>query len=238
MIDFNRNAIHSDSEMDSRSFSFWGGGRSDRLAVNPNRIPSQIFIGYDMDIKQLERRAEKLRINKTYYEHLFLELLSKNNSQTSRYSPLFFRFQQVIAPYIVDFYFPNKKLVLEIDGNFHTEDINQESHDSARDDYIMSLGLTIWRISNDDVLLRRNEIIKSVQDYSYTRIKGLVPHKNLTRNNNAFIEGFTEKKFKRAFYYFLCIKLYELVKFQYINTTDGIRPFKRPLHLKGGLEHL
>lgn len=231
MIDFWHCELRSDSETNSRNFHFWGGGRSDRLAVNPNRIPPQFFIECNVNIKRLEKYAEKLKTNKTYYEHLFLESLSKENN-------LFYRFQQVIAPYIVDFYFPHKKLILEIDGNFHTEDINQESDDSARDDYIMSLGLTIWRISNDDIFLRRDKIIKNIKDYSYARIKGLVPHKNLTRNNNSFIEGYTEKKFKRIFYYFLCVKIYELVKHQYINSTDGVRPFKKPFHLQGGLEHL
>ncbi len=59
--------------------------------------------------------------------------------------------QKPIGPYIVDFYAPRAKLVIEIDGAQHREG-EHASQDAARDAYLESLGLKVLRFDNVRVL--------------------------------------------------------------------------------------
>lgn len=60
-----------------------------------------------------------------------------------------FRRQQIIGPYIVDFYCAQTRLVLEVDGESH---VGRGASDAARDAYLRSHGLRVLRVTNDDVL--------------------------------------------------------------------------------------
>ena len=60
------------------------------------------------------------------------------------------RRQKVFGSYIVDFYIASKKLVIELDGSQHFEDIGK-NYDERRDAYLKSLGLTVLRYANSDV---------------------------------------------------------------------------------------
>ena len=53
--------------------------------------------------------------------------------------------QRIIGNYIVDFYVKPLGLVIEIDGSSHD---NKEDYDQKRDDYLISLGLKIYKISD------------------------------------------------------------------------------------------
>ena len=58
--------------------------------------------------------------------------------------------QKVIRKYIVDFYIPSQKIVIEIDGSQHFEKAGQSS-DTLRDEDLNAMGLTVLRYSNLDV---------------------------------------------------------------------------------------
>lgn len=60
-----------------------------------------------------------------------------------------FRRQHPIEPYIVDFDCAEANLVVEIDGDSHE---GRQEYDRRRDEFLEGLGLTILRVSNDDVL--------------------------------------------------------------------------------------
>lgn len=62
-----------------------------------------------------------------------------------------FRKQHAAGPYIVDFYCPAKKLVVEIDGDTHSTDVGIKS-EKIRTEYIESLGYKILRYQNSDVI--------------------------------------------------------------------------------------
>lgn len=66
-----------------------------------------------------------------------------------------FRRQQVIGPYIVDFYCAQAHLVIEVDGESH---VGRGNSDAARDSYLESHGLRVLRVTNDDVL-RESEAV-------------------------------------------------------------------------------
>ena len=62
-----------------------------------------------------------------------------------------FRRQHGIGPYIVDFYCPERSLVIEVDGDSHA-DADQIVRDQLRDTYFQSLGLRVIRYFNDDIV--------------------------------------------------------------------------------------
>ena len=59
--------------------------------------------------------------------------------------------QRAIGNYIVDFYCPKAKLVLEVDGGQHYSD-EQIEIDKKRSSYLNKLGLKVMRFTNLDVL--------------------------------------------------------------------------------------
>lgn len=61
-----------------------------------------------------------------------------------------FRRQFGIGKYIVDFYCPQLKLVVEVDGATHSEDYEIKK-DNIRQKYLESLGLNIIRYTNHEV---------------------------------------------------------------------------------------
>ncbi len=66
-----------------------------------------------------------------------------------RLSGLKFRRQHAFGRFIVDFYCPSANLVVEIDGAIHDA---QPGHDYERQTVLESLGLTVIRFTNDEVL--------------------------------------------------------------------------------------
>ena len=58
--------------------------------------------------------------------------------------------QKPIGPYIVDFYAKRPKLIIELDGGHHYENIQMEK-DKNRDLYLESLGFIVLRFDNYSV---------------------------------------------------------------------------------------
>lgn len=59
--------------------------------------------------------------------------------------------QRIIGNYIVDFYCPERKLVLEIEGSQHYSEPGQ-AKDKLRDNHLMELGLKVLRFSAREVM--------------------------------------------------------------------------------------
>jgi very-short-patch-repair endonuclease len=86
-------------------------------------------------------RAKRLRQNFTPFEAKLWQRLSR--SQLGGYK---FRRQYVIGNCIVDFFCPQKALIVEIDGDTHDPE-----KDAVRDQINASRGLTTIRFTNADV---------------------------------------------------------------------------------------
>ncbi|PIF46387.1 very-short-patch-repair endonuclease [Chryseobacterium sp. 52] len=69
--------------------------------------------------------------------------------------------QRIIGNYIVDFYVKTLGLIVEIDGSSHD---GQEVDDGIRQEYLESLGLLVFRITDFDV---RNNIKIVMKDLEY-----------------------------------------------------------------------
>ena len=72
--------------------------------------------------------------------------------------------QKNIGNYIVDFYCPSAKLIVEIDGSQHYSEAGIVK-DKIRDNYLTHLGFTVMRFSNKDVLGNTNGVLKRIFDH-------------------------------------------------------------------------
>ena len=79
-------------------------------------------------------------------KHLWYDYL-KPYRQT--YGVAFTR-QKIIDNYIVDFNCPKAKLVIELDGSQHYEEVGKES-DMIRDERLSELGFMVLRFSNREI---------------------------------------------------------------------------------------
>jgi very-short-patch-repair endonuclease len=103
--------------------------------------------------KNLVSFAKQLRKNMTKEErHLWYDFLRD-------YHIKFYR-QRVIGNYIVDFYCAEVKLVVEVDGGQHYDDVILKA-DAERTAFLESCGLTVIRIPNNEI----NENFEKICDY-------------------------------------------------------------------------
>lgn len=93
--------------------------------------------------KNLLHNTKALRKNMTPEEnHLWFDFLCTLPMRVKR--------QKVMGQYIVDFYIPKAKIVIEIDGRQHTAP-EAKAADEKRDFYLTSLGVTVLRYSNESI---------------------------------------------------------------------------------------
>ncbi|HEY46779.1 MAG TPA: endonuclease domain-containing protein [Anaerolineae bacterium] len=74
-----------------------------------------------------------------------------------RLAGLKFRRQYPVGPYIVDFFCAEKKLVIEIDGDSHVDDLEREA---IRTEWLENQGFRVMRFTNREV----NKLMTSVLD--------------------------------------------------------------------------
>jgi very-short-patch-repair endonuclease len=70
-----------------------------------------------------------------------------------------FRRQHPLAGFVLDFYCPALRLVIEVDGEIHQQ---QHEADTARTEKLQHLGCTVLRFSNDDVLANLNTVLTEI----------------------------------------------------------------------------
>jgi very-short-patch-repair endonuclease len=93
---------------------------------------------------QTEQAARSLRKNLTPAEAKLWNAL-----RSRQLAGLKFRRQHPVGQFIVDFYCPSCKLVIEVDGDIHTQ---QKAYDDARTNHLQSFGYRVLRFSNEEVL--------------------------------------------------------------------------------------
>ena len=125
-----------------------------------NIIPGQAVT------KEKLQRAKELRREMTLAENFLWQEIRANKLGVR------FRRQQIIAGFIVDFYCHRAALVVEVDGDIH--DLQQEE-DVRREKALRELGLRIIRVRNDKIMRddSRSAVVVS--------IKGLVQFNDLVK---------------------------------------------------------
>ena len=73
-----------------------------------------------------------------------------------------FRRQQVIQGFIVDFYCHKSALVIEVDGDIH--DLQKEE-DERREKVLSEMGLKIVRFRNDEVMRGLLNVVEKIKAY-------------------------------------------------------------------------
>ena len=113
---------------------------------------------------KLKANARQLRQNLTDSE---LSLWRKLRGQ--QLAGVQFYRQKPIGDYIVDFYAPKAKLVIEIDGSQHLE-APQAAKDRERDEYLGRLGLTVLRVNGRQVLKETEAVVELIYQTITTQL--------------------------------------------------------------------
>jgi very-short-patch-repair endonuclease len=129
----------------------------------------------------LKQRRRELRRSQTDAEKAFWSYV--RNRQF--YGLKFFR-QYSLGPYILDFYCPALRLVIELDGGQHNQNANKE-YDSARSEYLKEHRIDVLRFWNNDVLLNIQSVLEEIG-------------KRITPPNLPFAkgEGYERKSFSKG----------------------------------------
>lgn len=100
-------------------------------------------------ITEKEKR-KTFRKEETYCEKLVWRFL--RNRQMLGYK---FKRQYSVDHFVIDFYCPELKLALEIDGDVH-ELPEQKEYDKERQKYLEKFGISFIRITNEELLSNPN----------------------------------------------------------------------------------
>ena len=112
---------------------------------------------------RLRPRARELRNNSTKQENrLWYDFLKQQPVQWYR--------QKVIGEFIVDFYCPKAKLVVELDGMQHSLPDHQ-AYDAERSAYLEALGFKVLRFQNREVDNMFNSVCKRILEITALRLQ-------------------------------------------------------------------
>ena len=112
-------------------------------------------------MKDSNLRARRLRKDLTDAERRLWSIL-----RGRRLNEFKFRRQQPIGSYIVDFVCFERKLVIEVDGSQHQEQVN---YDEERTKWLNSQGFEVLRLWNNQVLSDPDSVSEAI----LLRVRGL-----------------------------------------------------------------
>ena len=93
--------------------------------------------------REIEQAAQRLRREMTPAERVLWEAI-----RSKRLAGLRFRHQHPVGGFILDFFCPARKLVVEVDGSIHDE---QAEYDSERTKHLNLWGYRVIRFRNEEV---------------------------------------------------------------------------------------
>ncbi len=128
-----------------------GVARSDGVVATTKKLND---LPYNPALKE---KARELRKAGNLSEVLFW-----NAVKNKQFSGLDFDRQRVIGNYIVDFYYHEYALVLEIDGDSHD---NKQDYDEARNHYLQGLGLDVLHVQDIEVKKNLAGVIELVKQH-------------------------------------------------------------------------
>lgn len=75
-----------------------------------------------------------------------------------------FRRQFGVGPYVLDFYCPELRLAIELDGEVHNTSWG-ESHDEIRTKFLMENNINVLRFKNEVVYQNIEAIVQEIREY-------------------------------------------------------------------------
>ena len=106
----------------------------------------------------LKDNRKYLRNNLTSAEAKLWTLLKRKQLEGRK-----FRRQHSIDNFIVDFYCPKEKLVIELDGEVHNNPVSEEK-DAQRDLILKNYGITVLRFENKMVFEQQGMVLNAIKE--------------------------------------------------------------------------
>jgi very-short-patch-repair endonuclease len=72
-----------------------------------------------------------------------------------------FRRQHSVGPYVLDFYCPEVRLAVEVDGPIHDDPL-RAAYDAARTAYLEDHRIRVLRVTNEQVLVHGEEVVAAI----------------------------------------------------------------------------
>lgn len=119
-----------------------------------NKMSTKIF-----NPKHTKAKRKHLRNNMTKAEVILWSILKGRNLLDYK-----FRRQHGIGNYIVDFYCPELKVAIEVDGESHYT-FDGVSHDQKRSNYLNDLGIQILRFTNPQIKQNVDGVIDKITSF-------------------------------------------------------------------------
>ena len=107
---------------------------------------------------QLKVWAKEMRAKPTEAEAILRDNVRANNLGHK------FLYQYIIGQFIVDFLCPDSKLVIEVDGGYHSE-IEQEYDDEQRSLWLEKMGYKVIHFSNEQIISDIDNVLKEIKKY-------------------------------------------------------------------------
>lgn len=101
-----------------------------------------------------KEKSQELRKNQTEAEQILWEAIRKKSLDVK------FRRQHIIGANIVDFVCLDHKLIIEVDGKIH---LNQKEFDAERTKQLESLGFSVIRFTNEEVMQDIENVINKIK---------------------------------------------------------------------------
>jgi very-short-patch-repair endonuclease len=113
-----------------------------------------MVIPYNRNLKEISKslRSKQTEAERCLWKRLKLKHLGY----------VFYR-QKPLGDYIVDFYCPKAKLVVELDGGQHFS-TETAINDRVRDEQMLGLGLNVLRFSNSEVLKNTDKVVVKIRE--------------------------------------------------------------------------
>ena len=127
----------------------------------------------------LLNHAKQLRSNQTKTEQRLWYHL-----RAHRFMHLKFKRQMPLGRYIVDFVCLELKLMIEVDGGQHAEQIR---YDAQRDAWLRSQGYTVLRFWNNEVIEQLDSVLEQIGLSATALSPGLSPASGREEQNNGSI---------------------------------------------------
>src|SRR5688572_21338215 len=105
------------------------------------------------------KHAHNLRLSSTEAEQKLWALLRDRQLNGKK-----FRRQHAIAYYVADFYCHESKLVIELDGNHHTNAEVRE-YDNMRTTLLNELGIKVLRFWNEEIMNDVSKVLQKIESY-------------------------------------------------------------------------
>ncbi len=139
---------------------------NERIFILRSPIISRKMFRYN---SKLRDKARQLRKNMTASErHLWTRLRGRQLLGIQFYR------QRPIGNYIVDFFAPTTKLVIEVDGSQHGE-AEQAEKDKRRDAYLAAIGLTVLRFNSREVIKETDAVVNVIHRAIATHMNRKIP---------------------------------------------------------------